>query len=336
MQRIVLLCAALMLPASAADADTVADFYRGKTIGLYIGFPPGGGYDIYARMIAPHWSRHIPGNPTITVHNMDGGVGVRAATYIANATAQDGTALGLFQDGMTLAKVMGGPGDFDPVKFAWIGRIVSTATFTLLWHTSPVQSIEDAKKREITISATSVSSSSSYVPLALNDLIGTKFKVIRGYRGAAPMALALEQGEVHAHGGIALEAILATKKEWLTEKKAKFFYYLGARRHRDLPDVPGLLDLAVDEKSRRILGLFGGAVDIGRSFVAEPGAPAARVAALRAAFMSMTADPAFVAEMKKRNLGVEPMEGAELQKIVATAAATPTDLVAQAKRYFAP
>ena len=336
MRRILPLCAALLLSIMPAKAEAVADFYRGKTVGLYIGFPPGGGYDIYARIVAPHFSRHIPGNPAVTVHNMDGGVGVRAATYIANATAQDGTALGLFQDGMTLAKVMGGPGDFDPVKFAWIGRIVSTATFTLVWHTSPAQTIEQAKAREITMSATSVSSSSSYVPLALNDLIGTRIKVIRGYRGAAPMALALEQGEVHAHGGMALEAILATRKEWLTEKKAKLLYYLGAQRFPSQPDVPGLLDLATDDKSRRIFGLFGGAVDIGRSFVAEPGTPLERVAALRAAFMKMTVDPVFVAEMKKRNLGIEPMEGAELQKIIAAAAATPPDLVAQAKRYFAP
>ncbi|MCC6887459.1 MAG: hypothetical protein IT536_02900 [Hyphomicrobiales bacterium] len=336
MDRIILLFAAFLVIASPARADPVADFYRGKTVGIYVGFPPGGGYDIYARMVAAHLGRHIPSNPTITVHNMDGGVGVRAASYLTSATPQDGTALGIFLDGLTLSKVMGGPGDFDPIRFSWIGRIVSTATFTLVWHTAPAQTIEEAKQREITMSATSVSSSSSYVPLALNDLIGTKFKVIRGYRGAAPMALALEQGEVHAHGGMALEAILATKREWITEKKAKYLYYLGAQRHRQIRDVPGLLDLAIDDRSRRILGLLGGAIDIGRSFVAEPGAPAERVAALRAAFMRMTADPAFIADMKKRNLDIEPMEGGDLQKIVAAAVATPADLVAQARRYFAP
>jgi tripartite-type tricarboxylate transporter receptor subunit TctC len=329
-------CAALAISATSAKADAVTDFYRGKTIGIYIGFPPGGGYDIYARIVAPHLARHIPGNPTVVVHNMAGGVGVRAASYITNATAQDGTSLGMFLDGLSMSKMLGAPGDFDPVKFAWIGRIVSTATFALVWHTAPAQSVEEARKTEITMSATSASSSSSYVPLALNDLIGTRIKVIRGYRGAAPMALALEQGEVHAHGGIAYEAIQSSKQNWLTGKKVRFLYYLGARRHKAVPEAPGLLDLAVDEKSRRILGLFAGAVDIGRAFVAEPGAPPDRVAALRTAFMKMTEDPLFVSDMRKRNLNMEPVAGAELQKIIAAAASTPADLVAQAKRYVAP
>jgi tripartite-type tricarboxylate transporter receptor subunit TctC len=333
MRCILSICAALCLSATAAQAEPVADFYRGKTIGIYVGFPPGGGYDLYARMVAQHLPRHIPGNPTVIVNNMAGGVGVRAASYLTNVAAQDGTALGLFQDGLTLSKVLGGPGEFDPVKFAWVGRIVSTATFTMVWHTSPVQSVEEAKRREITIAATVRNSSSSYVPLALNDLTGTNFNVIRGYQGAAPMALAMERGEVNAHGGMALEAI---KPEWLAEKKAKLLFYLGAQRYKGQPDVPGLFDLAVDDKSRRILGLFGGIVEVGRSFAAAPGTPSDRAAALRAAFMAMTADPVFVADVKKRNLGVEPLSGTEVQKIIAAAVATPPDLVQQAKRYLGP
>jgi tripartite-type tricarboxylate transporter receptor subunit TctC len=336
MHRLAYVLAALLVSNVPAQADAVADFYRGKTIGLYVGFPPGGGYDIYARVVAPHLSRHIPGNPNVVVHNMEGGVGVRAAAYLTNVAAQDGTALGLFQDGLTLSKVLGGPGEFDPVKFAWIGRIVSTATFTLVWHTSPVQSVEEAKRNDLTIAATVRNSSSSYVPLALNDLIGTRFKVIRGYQGAAPMALAMERGEVNAHGGFALEAIKASKQDWLTERKVKFLYYLGARPHKDLPDVPGLVDLAVSEKSRRILGLFGGIVDVGRSFAAAPGTPADRAAALRSAFMAMTADREFIADMRKRNLGIEPLSGADLQKIIAAAVATPAELTEQAKRYLGP
>jgi tripartite-type tricarboxylate transporter receptor subunit TctC len=331
--RIVLLCVALMHLASPVRADAVAEFYRGKTIGLYIGFPPGGGYDLYARIVAQHLPRHIPGSPSIVVHNMAGGVGVRAASYLSTVAAQDGTALGLFQDGLTLSKVLGGPGEFDPVKFAWIGRVVSTATFTMVWHTSPAQSVEDAKRQEINIAATVRNSSSSYVPLALNELVGTKFNVIRGYQGAAPMALAMERGEVHAHGGMALEAI---NQEWLVEKKARLLFYLGGQRHRDQPTVPGLLDLAVDDKSRRILGLFGGIVDVGRSFAAAPSTPPDRVAALRTAFMAMTADPAFVSDINKRNLSIEPLPGDEVQKIIAAAVATPPELVAQAGRYLGP
>src|SRR5215467_13271675 len=192
----------LALMSCPAAADAVADFYRGKTISLYVSFPPGGGYDIYARVLAPHFTRQIPGNPAIVIKNMEGGSGVKAASYISALTAQDGTSLGLFLDTLTLGKVLGGPGEFDPVKLVWIGRIVSTATVSVVWHTSPVQTIEEAKHREILMAGTVPSNSSSFIPTALNDLIGTKFKIIRGYQGSPPMALAMERGEVDPIGGM--------------------------------------------------------------------------------------------------------------------------------------
>ena len=325
-------CAALMAPP-AAMADAVADFYRGKTINLYVSFPPGGGYDIYARVLLPYFSRHIPGNPTIVVKNMEGGSGVKAAGFISTITPQDGTSLGLFLDTLTLGKVLGGPGEFDPVKLVWIGRIVSTATLAMVWHTSAVQTVEQAKRGPIIIAASVPSNSSSFIPTALNDLIGAKFKIVRGFQGSPPMALAMERGEVDAIGGMSWEAIQLTKADWLRDGKAKGLYTHGAQRIKDLPDVPGLLDLAVDDKSRRILALMGGGPDIGRSLVAEPGIPPERAAALRKAFMDTMKDGEFVADMHKRNLGVEPLAGEEVQKIVAAAAATPKDLVEQAARY---
>ena len=330
--RIVLACAALIAP-TAVRADAVADFYHGKSINLYVSFPPGGGYDIYARILVPYFTRHIPGNPAIVVKNMEGGSGVKAAGYITTITPQDGTSLGLFLDTLTLGKVLGGPGEFDPVKLTWIGRIVSTATLAMVWHTSAVQSIEDAKRRPIIIAASVPSNSSSFIPTALNDLIGTKFKIVRGFPGSPPMALAMERGEVDAIGGMSWEAIQLTKQDWLTQNKAKGLYTHGAQRIKDLPEVPGLIDLAVDDKSRRILGLMGGGPDIGRSLVAEPGIPGERAAALRKAFMETMQDPEFVADMHKRNLGVEPLTGDAVQKIVAAAVATPKALVAQASRY---
>ena len=318
---------------SPAGADAVSDFYRGKTISLYVSFPPGGGYDIYARVLAPHFSRHIPGNPAIAIKNMEGGSGVKAASYISTVTPQDGTSLGLFLDTLTLGKVLGGPGEFDPLKLAWIGRIVSTATVSVVWHTSPVQSIEAAKQKEIVIAASVPSNSSSFIPTALNDLVGTKFKIIRGYHGSPPMALAMERGEVHAIGGMSWEAIQMTKPDWLAERKVRILYAQGAHRIKELPNDPGLLDFAVDEKSRKILGLLGGGPDIGRSIVAEPGIPPERAAALRKAFMATMADPEFVTDMRKRNLNVEPLSGEDVQRTVEAAVATPRELVEQAKRY---
>src|SRR5262249_30348755 len=198
LQSIVSACAALVVAhasAAAQNADPVADFYRGKIISLYVGFPPGGGYDLYARVFAPYFSRHIPGSPSIVLKTMLGGSGIRAAGYMTAVTPQDGTSLGIFLDSMTLGKVLGGPGEFDPVKLVWIGRIVSTATVSVVWHTSPVQSIEEAKHKELLMAGTVPSNTSNFIPAALNDLIGTKIKVIMGFRGSPDQALAMMRGE---------------------------------------------------------------------------------------------------------------------------------------------
>jgi len=322
-----------MLACAPAYADTVADFYHGKAISIYVGFPPSGGYDIYARVLARHFGRHIPGNPTILVKNMEGGSGVRAASYMTNATPQDGTALGLFLDITSVGKLLGGPGDFDPNKMVWIGRMVSTDSVAMVWHTAPAQTVEEAKRTPIVMAVTQAGTSTSMISSALNDLVGTKFKIVRGYQGSPPMALAMERGEVDAIGGISWEAVRLTKRDWLDQHKARVLYGFGAHRLKEVPDAPALIDLAVDDKSRRILGLFASAPEVGRAFVAEPGIPADRAAALRAAFMTTMKDPDFIADMKKTNLELEPLSGEEVQKIIADTMATPHDLVEQAKRY---
>ena len=327
----------VVLAASAAHAaDPVADFYRGKSITLYVGFPPGGGYDLYARVFAPHFTRHIPGNPPIVIKSMLGGSGAKAAGYMSTITPQDGTSLGMFLDAMTLGKVLGGPGEFDPVKLVWIGRIVSTATVSVVWHTSPVQTVEEAKHREILMAGTVASNTSNFIPAALNDLIGTKIKVIMGYRGSPDQALAMLRGEVNSVGGMSWEAIETNHQDWLAENKIRVFYAQGAHRIADLPDIPALLDLAVDDRSRQILGLLGSGPDIGRSVVAEPKIPAERAAALRRAFMDTMTDPAFTAEIGNRHLSLEPLSGEEVQRLVAQSVATPARLVDEARRYIAP
>jgi tripartite-type tricarboxylate transporter receptor subunit TctC len=336
LQRFAGACAAVLLAQAQAAADPVADFYRGKSISLYVGFPPGGGYDLYARVFAPHFSRHIPGNPPIVIKTMLGGSGIKAASYMTTITPQDGTSLGLFLDALTLGKVLGGPGDFDPVKLTWIGRIVSTATVSVVWHTSPVQTIEEAKQRELLMAGTVPSNTSNFIPAALNDLIGTKIKVIMGFRGSPDQALAMLRGEVNSIGGMSWEAIQTNHREWITEKKIRILYAQGAQRIKDLPNDRSLLDFAYDDRSRNILALLGSGPDIGRSIVAEPGIPGERAAALRRAFMATVADPEFVAEIARRNLRSEPLSGEQVQKMVMASVATPKDLVDQAKRYIGP
>jgi tripartite-type tricarboxylate transporter receptor subunit TctC len=317
-----------------AKADAVADFYRGKQLSLYVSFPPAGGYDIYARIFAPHFQRHIPGNPQILVKNMEGGSGVRAASYITGVTPQDGLSLGLFLDTLTLGKVLGGPGEFDPQKLVWIGRMNATATVALAWHTSKAQSVEDAKTTQMLVAGSVPSNSSVFIPTALNDLIGTKFKIILGYQGSPPMALAMERGEVDAIGGMSWEALQLEKRSWIDEKKIRILYTQGAHRYRELPDVPGLLDFATDDRSRTLLALLGSGQDIGRAIVAEPGIPKERAAALRQAFMEAMADPAWLEDASKRNLGVDGLSGQDLQAIVSQAVATPKDILDQARKYI--
>jgi tripartite-type tricarboxylate transporter receptor subunit TctC len=334
MIRVCAVLASLIGALSPALADPVADFYRGKQISLYVSFPPAGGYDIYARVFAPHFQRHIPGNPQILVKNMEGGSGVRAASYISGVTPQDGLSLGLFLDTLTLGKVLGGPGEFDPQKLVWIGRMNATATVAVAWHTSKAKTVEDAKTTQMLIAGSVPSNSSAFIPTALNDLIGTKFKVILGYQGSPPMALAMERGEVDAIGGISWEALQLEKRNWLDEKKIHFVYSQGAHRYRELPDVPALLDFATDDRSRAILALLGSGQEVGRSLVAEPGIPHDRAQALRQAFMAAVNDPEWLEEARKRNLGVDPLSGEELQKIVANAVATPTELLDRARKYI--
>jgi tripartite-type tricarboxylate transporter receptor subunit TctC len=203
----------------------------------------------------------------------------------------------------------------------------------MVWHTAPAQTVDEAKKTEITMAVTQPGASTSMIASALNDLVQTKFALVRGYQGSPPMALAMERGEVHAMGGMSWDAVKTTKQDWLRENKARVLYTFGARRLKDVPEAPALVDLAVDDRSRILLALLAGGADVGRSFVAEPGLPPARAAALRRAFMTTMADPDFLADMHKRKLTVEPLSGEEVHKIIASAMATPTNLVDHAKRY---
>src|SRR5439155_8133827 len=182
-----------------------------------------------------------------------------------------------------------------------------TATLSVVWRTSPVQTIEAAKHREILMAGTVASNTSNFIPAALNDLIGTKFKVILGFRGSPDQALAMLRGEVNAVGGMSWEAIKNNHQDWLSERKIRVLYTQGARRLKELPNDPGLLDFATDERTRKILALLGSGPDIGRALVAEPGIPAERADALRKAFLDMVADPQFIADMRRHNLDLEPL-----------------------------
>ena len=325
---------AVILVSSAVSGQTAEDFYKGKQISLYVGYPAGGGYDLYARLLAAHYSKHIPGHPIVTVKNMEGGNGVRAAGYMTAVTPQDGLSLGLFGQALALGKLMGGPGDFDPSKFQWVGRIMTGQAFAAAWHTSGVKTVADVKARELITATTATTNDAHFLPRALNELVKTKFKLVTGYQGSSDMLLALERGEVEAVSGIGLEIIQGSRPTWLSENKINILFTFGIGRAKDLPNVPSLVEQGEDKKSQQILTLLGGGADIGRAIAAEPMIPPERLEALRKAFSETMLDPEFVAFAEKGLLSLEPMNGDDLQRVVSSITGSTPEVIEAARKYF--
>lgn len=324
------------LLSQPAFADDVSDFYGGKTMSIVVGFGPGGGYDLSARLVADHLGRHVPGRPKVVVKNMPGSASVVAANFIFNAAPKDGTQLGLFLNNIVLHKVLGGQGKYQPEQFNWLGRVGESSTFFVLWHTVSVRSLADAKKNEVAVAATGATGHSAIVPWAFNRLAGTRFKVVPGYQSAATAALALESGEAHAYGSASWDFLTERKPSWISENRLTFLYVNDLKRHPAKPDVPTIVELAETDEARRIMRLLGSAAAMGRSFVAPPGVQRSRVNALRAAFAGMVVDQAFLSDARKRNIDVSALSGAEVEAIVRDAATSPADLVDRTKVAIAP
>lgn len=307
----------------AVAQPSVEEFYKGKTISFVIGYSPGGGYDVYARLVARHLGNHIPGKPQIVPRNMPGASSRAAAAYVFNVAPKDGTVLATGDQSLALAQAMGDPAiQFDTIRFSWIGNPSVENNTTAAWHTSGIRTIEDAKRTEVPVGATGGSTSSQY-PKAMNALLGTRFKIIVGYPGGNDINLAMERGEVAGRGSNSWASWKATKADWLREQKINILVQIGLSKAPDLPDVPLLLDLAASEEDRALLRLLSAPVNVGRPIFSTPGVPAERVAALRKAFDAMVVDPVFLEEAKKLKLEINPVSGEELQRIVADIVATP-------------
>jgi tripartite-type tricarboxylate transporter receptor subunit TctC len=330
--------AAVAFGCFPAHAQSVEEFYKGKTISFVIGYSPGGGYDTYARLVARFLGDHIPGKPTIVPRNMPGASSRVAAAYVYNVAPKDGTVLATGDQSLALAQAMGEKLQFDTTKFIYIGNPSAENNTTVTWFTSPVKTIEDAKKQDVPMGATGGSTSSQY-PRVMNAVLGTKFKVILGYPGGNDINLAMERGEVAGRGSNSWASWKATRPEWLRDKKINILVQIGLSKAPDLPDVPLLMDLASNPDDRALLRLLSAPSGIGRPIFTTPGVPADRVKALRDAFDATIKDPAFVEEAKKVGLEIDPVSGEELQKIVAEIVATPeaiakrlADLIAEQKQ----
>jgi tripartite-type tricarboxylate transporter receptor subunit TctC len=318
------------LIVTPASADPVADFYKGKTIHITVGFGAGGGYDLYARTLAEFMGRHIPGRPAMVVENMPGAGSVRATNHIYSVAPKDGTAIGATNQNMPMYQLLGGPGaQFDAAQFNWLGSMAHSNGTLYTWHTSGVKTIEDAKKKEIALGGTGNTSDSHIFPTMMNHLLGTKFKVVNGYRGSKDIHLALERGELQGRGGNSWASLTSSNQQWLDEKKINLLVQIGFEKEPEIPDVPLLIDLAKSEKDKQVVTVITLPTAIGYAHFMAPGVPAERVAALRKAYAATMKDADFLAAGKKRHMVIRPQTGEQIEALVKKAAATPKPIMAE-------
>jgi tripartite-type tricarboxylate transporter receptor subunit TctC len=320
------------LASSTVAADPVADFYRGKSISMVIATAPGGDYDLRARLVSRHIGRHIPGNPTIVPRNMPGGVGIQAMNFMANVAPKDGTSLHAIMQNMSTHQALGGPGvDFDTRKFFWIGNTTDTPNVINSWHTTGIRTVQDVMTRELVVGAPGQATNSVYYPKALNDLAGTKFKIVSGYPGGNDVNLAMERGEVGGRGSNSWASWKATKPDWLREKKIFILVQIALKRNPELADVPTMIELAKTEEDKAVMTFLSADIPISRAYVTTPGVPAERVQALRRAFDATMKDPQFIAEAAKFNMDMSPATGEESQRYSDLIANTPANVLARAR-----
>jgi tripartite-type tricarboxylate transporter receptor subunit TctC len=328
-----LACAFLLVAVASVAAGTpdAAEFYKGKTITLITSTGVGGTYDVVARMVARVMPRYLPGHPTIIVQNMPGGGNVLATNYMYAIAPKDGTAIATLHSAMPLHQVLD-PRDvrYDAARFAWLGSTGPQNEMILVWHTAGIKSLDDAKEREIVLGGTGVASGIVIIPAVMNKLIGTKFKIVTGYRTSEDVNLGMERGEVQARA-FGLDSITSQHPDWIAEHKVTFLAQAGARRDQRMADVPLLTELAKNDEQRQIFALVSSAPALGQPYVAPPGVPPERLALLRQAFAATLKDPAFLAEAQKIRFNVEPMSGEEVARIVHDTTQAPADIVAKTK-----
>jgi tripartite-type tricarboxylate transporter receptor subunit TctC len=315
----------------AARADSVEDFYRGRTVEVYVGYSTGGGYDIYARMLARHMGRFIPGNPTLVPKNMPGAGSLRLANWLAQAAPRDGSAFGTIGRGTAFDPILGEPGaQFKGTDFTWLGSMNHEVSICASWHDSGVTRFEDLLTKELLVGAVSNNDDTGQFAHVLNAVLGTKLKIITGYPGGNDVLLAMERGEVKGRCGWSWSSVLTARRSWWTDKKINILVQLALGKHPDLPDVPLVTDLAKNPAQRQMLRLIFARQVMGRPFFAPPGVPAERVAALRKAFMDTMADKDFLADAAKARLEIAPIAGDKVQELVSELYATPADVARQA------
>lgn len=316
--------------STAAFADSVADFYRGKNVNVLIGVAVGGEYDLHARLVSRYLGKYIPGNPAVVPQNMTGAGGLKMANYLYEVAPRDGTNIGMLANTFPAMQAAGVKGVmFDAGKFNWIGSICPTVETMTVWKTTGVQSIEDARKKEVIAGATGRGAITYMFPAMLNEFAGTKFKIVTGYPGGNDVNLAMERGEVGARNNT-WSSWKVTKPMWLANKDITIIVQAGPKA-ADLPNVPSVEDVIPDPDNRQVVELLVSGTRLGRPLATTPGVPEERVKALREAFDAVMKDPDFLKEAANSSIDVDPVRGAEMQQFVQKVLATPKHLAARAR-----
>ena len=327
--------AALLTGLIPAHAQSVEDFYKGKSITLAIGFTPGGGYDLYARHLARHMGKYIPGRPTIVPQNMAGAGSLRAANFIYSAAPKDGTAFGTFARTTGLNPLLESGATFDGTKFTWLGSVTNDISLCVTWHTSKANTWENFLKYPTNLGGQAPSSEPDIFANLYKNVFGAPIKLVPGYPGTNEITLAMERGEVDGLCGLSWSTIKTRHLAWLKEKKINLLVQASFKKDPEIGNVPLVMDLTKDNEKLQILKLILAAQEMARPFAAPPDIPGDRAAALIAAFDATMKDAEYLADAKKSRIDVNPVSGADIDKLLAELYATPKDVIQKASQAIA-
>ena len=325
-------CLGLLAGALVVAPAQAQDFFRGKQVTIVVGFTAGGGYDLTARLYARHYGRHIPGNPTVIVQNMPGAGSAVAAASLANAPPQDGTRLGFIAGGAVIDPLLGGKARYDARTFHWIGGRANEPSICGVWHEAGVHTMQDAMTKEAVIGASGPGSRTLTYPKILNELTGTRFKIVTGYPGGNEIAIAMERREVDGWCGISWGSVKTRLASWLRDKKLDILTQFALTRAPDMADVPLAGEFARNERDRKAIEFLESDAVFAWPMFAPPGVPAERVQELRKGFEAMLKDPQFLADAAKPNMDIDLVPGSDLQRLVNELYATPPDVIEIVKR----
>ena len=322
-------CLLACATAASVDAQSVEEFYRGKIVKLVMSAGEGGGYGTYVNAIVPYMQKNLPGQPKIIVQHMQGAGGLVAANNLYNVLPRDGTVFALIHRAAVSTAPLFGKGNirFNPTEFGWIGSMNDEKSVCAVWHTAPVKTFADLKTTPIPMSGLGPGGDTDVYTNLLNNVFGTKMKLVTGYHSGSDMDLAIERGEVAGRCGWSWSTILSTKADWVAEKKIVLLLQMALEKHPDLPDVPLVTEFATTEEQRQILDILLSPQIMGRPLLTPPQVPADRLAALRAAFNASMTDPTFLDSAKKMNLEISMVSGERIEGMIKHLYAMPKAII---------